>query len=125
MENHYSNFLEIKINIQSIFENLVSILPFNIRRIEFFVSSSPWEMPRPYVTPLERKQYGCLTQISIENRFSHRNCERFAVFRQLKMDKIVFGCDSRNLQGDVSNPGFEVNSSNFTLSEDWREFVAE
>ena len=124
MENHYSNIFQNKIIVQSIFDNIVSILTSTMRRVEFYLSSSPWKMLRPYVTPMEWKQHGCPRQILNENRFSHRNYERFAIFRQLKMDKIVLGCDSRGLQGDVSSPGFEVYSSIFAPPANWRELIS-
>lgn len=65
-------------SIQFIFDN------FYMMRMELFLSNSRWEMLRSYVTPLERKQYdNAFRQISIENRFSYRNYERFAVYGQL------------------------------------------
>ena len=74
-------------NIHSIFD-IKQILTNNMMRMELFLSSSHWKKLRSYVTPLERKQYdNALKQFSIENRFSNRNYEHFAVFWQLSNRK--------------------------------------
>ena len=77
---------DFQYTIRSIFDVLANFLTIYMMR-RFFLSGSRWEMLRSHVTPMERKQYGCLKQIPIENRFSYRNHGRFAVYRQLKNGK--------------------------------------